>query len=77
MTAILLLLVLITVYSLGMWLVLAFRSAAIQWHWRDQVPPPPPVFAQLDAIERYTFHLGLCGTLALAALGIILALGGS
>lgn len=59
-------LALVVIYCFGMWIF-----AAVQ-HYRHSFTD-----AAEEIIERYTFHLGLCGIIAIGFLGLILVLKGS
>lgn len=62
----------IALYCLGMWLFLAVGTYRLLAALRKAGLPLDNHRTRLDAIARNTFHLGLCGILALGFLGLIL-----
>lgn len=72
LTLICILLVVIALYAFGMWGFLAYRAFLIQ---RASSLTLHEKLSLLDRSERYTFHLGLCGIIALGFLGLILSNG--
>lgn len=80
LTIICILLALVALYCFGMWGYIAYRNwkqvRAFKQAYRDRrIELSAKLSAQLDTSERYTFHLGLCGIIALGFLGLILSMG--
>ena len=61
MTIIMVMLTVIAAYCFGMWLRLAYHGMTQNL-----------LTTELESIEQQTFHLGLCGVLALGFVGLML-----